>query len=294
MNFDKRTFTYGFEFEAGDVRRCLEIPSRLGKWEYAEADIVNERPPYRGICADPAGIDPPVGGEVNTTPTRGWAGQVYNILQLVSFFNSYGCPPTSPFTTHNHCHVHVPGLIESPEGLKRLIKYVGANQHDFVETCYRYHELPEMKEVPAARTYLKLDGARMMPDWRVRNIYENTTDFDSFILQHCTGKDAKTRCRPIRTAINTYCLKHVKTIEFRCFRGSFDIRHLTNCFYAVELFVDAALNDGPPWRQLYAVNQFEQDDLPPMKFDLELAKGWQATKKKTSDVSGKNREFIAV
>lgn len=294
MNFDKNTFTYGFEFEAGDVKRALEIPPHLGKWEHAEADIVNTRAPYRGICADPAGIDPPVGGEVNTIPTRDYPDQVLKILDLANFFTRNGCPPSSPFTTHNHCHVHVPGLIESPEGLKRLIKYVGENQHDFVQTCYRYHELPEMKEAPAARTYLKLDGARMMPDWRVKNIYDNTVDFDSFIFQHCTGKDGKTRCRPIRTAINTYCLKHVKTVEFRCFRGSFDENHLIGCFRAVQLFMDAALNDGPPWRQLYSEAGLSQEEFPPMTFDLELAKGWIATKKKTSGVVGKNRQFIEV
>lgn len=289
--FPRESFTYGFELEMGDVRRDLLVPAHLGQWEHSEADIVNTRPPYRGVCADPLGNDPPVGGEVNTMPTRGWQGQVDRIEEIVQFFTDNGCPPSAPFTTHNHCHVHVPGLIEDPEALKRLIKYVGDNQYDFVQSVYGFYEVPQMKECPAARTYLKLDGGRLMPDWRVDNIYKNTVDFDSFIKQHYTAKDGTTLVRPIRTAINTYCLKHVKTIEFRCFRGSFDRDHLSSCFRAVELFTDAAVNGGPAWREILATNHF---NFPPMQFDLELAKGWQATKKTVVDIKGKNRTFHEV
>jgi hypothetical protein len=288
MTFDKSTFTYGFEMEMGDVPRSMPVPAELGEWEHSEADIVNTLFPWRGVCADPAGIDPPVGGEVNTKPTTGWRKQVDRIIELRDYFTDAGFPPTSPFTTHNHCHVHVPGLIDDIDALKRLIKYVGENQIDFVDTVYGFYEKAEMREVPDAKTYLKLDGARIMPEWRVNNIVQHATDFDSFIKQHYTAKDGTTTVRPIRTAINTYCLKHVKTIEFRCFRGSFERHHLESCFYAVELFIDAALNGGPTWRQIYRENGFT---FPPMQFDLELARGWIATKKKTADASGKNRKF---
>lgn len=288
MKYNTSTFTYGFEQEMGDVIRAIRIPAHLGEWEYSECDIVNTLAPYRAVCADPAGINPPVGGEVNTMPTRGWEKQVDRILEIVDFFKDAGCPPTSPFTTHNHCHVHVPGMIDDPDALKRLAQYILENQRDFVATAYPFFEMPGMDQCPAAKTYLKLDGGRLFPDWRLENMVKHTTDFQSFIKLHYAGKDAVSLGRPIRTAINTYCLKHVKTVEFRCFRGSFERVHLESCFRAIELFMTAALNGGPSWRELYASEKFE---FPPMTFDLELAKGWVATKYKAEDTSGKNRKY---
>ena len=34
-------FTWGYEIEWGDVDRRLTPPDHLGKWEFAETDIVN-------------------------------------------------------------------------------------------------------------------------------------------------------------------------------------------------------------------------------------------------------------
>jgi hypothetical protein len=290
MRYDLKTFTYGFEMEMGDVPRYAIIPEHLGEWEYSECDIVNTRGIHRGVCADPAGKSPPFGGEVNTKPTLGWQKQVDRILEIKDYFTMIGYEPTSPFTTHNHCHVHVPGLMEDPEALKRLAKYIKENQKDFVDLAYPFHEVMGMDQVPAARTYLKLDGGRLFPDWRLQNMIDHTTDFQSFIKLHYAGKDAVSLGRPIRTAINTYCMKHVKTIEFRCFRGSFERKHLESCFFAIELFMAAALNNGPSWRGIYNTWR-DQLEFPPMQFDLELAKGWIATKHKAEDTSGKNRKF---
>lgn len=294
--YDPATFTYGFELEMGDVRKDIILPKELGEWEYSERDIVNTLPPYRGICVDPFGVDPPVGGEFNTRPTRGWQAQVARILEILQLFaEQQGNYPTAPFTTHNHVHVHVPGMIDDVDALKRMIRYVGMNQYDFVNTVYGFHELPGMDQVPSARTYLRQDGGRMIPDWRIDRIAEQSTDFKSFIRNHYTTQDGRPVDRLLRTAINTYCLKHIKTIEFRCFRGSFESLHLASCFRAVEAFIDAALNTGTPWRELYQANRSEYE-FPPMTFDLELAIGWKKTKNNVGNESptGKNRKFYDV
>ncbi len=44
--YNKETFTYGAEIEWGDIDRRMTIPPNLGKWEYAETDIVNLHPPF--------------------------------------------------------------------------------------------------------------------------------------------------------------------------------------------------------------------------------------------------------
>jgi len=53
--YDKNTFTYGAEIEWGDIDRRMEIPPSLGKWEYAETDVVNIYPPYQYLACDPLG-----------------------------------------------------------------------------------------------------------------------------------------------------------------------------------------------------------------------------------------------
>src|SRR5262245_49704664 len=116
-------FTWGCELELGDVRKDLVVPPNLGSWEYAETDIVNQRPPYRFVAADPLGKDPPVGGEINLTPTKVAQAQVEKIVRLLTFFRQAGQEPTvSPCVMEFHIHVHVPGLRDDIAALKRLTK----------------------------------------------------------------------------------------------------------------------------------------------------------------------------
>ena len=81
-NYDRSTFTYGFEIEWGDIDRNMPIPPELGAWEYCETDIINLREPYRGLGSDPKGVNPPVGGEINMKPTRTMEEQVDNIMKI--------------------------------------------------------------------------------------------------------------------------------------------------------------------------------------------------------------------
>ncbi len=74
--YNKETFTYGAEIEWGDIDRRMAIPTNLGKWEYAETDIVNLRPPFEYRACDPLGKEPWMGGEVNMMPTKTWQEQV--------------------------------------------------------------------------------------------------------------------------------------------------------------------------------------------------------------------------
>ena len=67
------------ELELGDIGRSEIIPHTLGAWEYFECDIVNQQDPFWGIAADPKGIDPPIGGEINIYPSKTWTEQINTI-----------------------------------------------------------------------------------------------------------------------------------------------------------------------------------------------------------------------
>lgn len=284
-------FTYGFEIEWGDVDRRLIIPEHLGKWEHAETDIVNEHDPYRGIACDPLGIEPPFGGEINTKPTKTWQEQVERIKNILDFFYKNDNRPSASCVNHGHLHIFVPRLKEDIEGLKKLTAYIKRNQELTIQKCYQYKEHYTMKDAKTARTYLKWDGGRPMPDWMCDNIINLATDFDSFIKLHAAGKDGVSMGRPFRHAINTYCMKHTGTIEFRCFRSSIDVDvEIPDSFKFATQFIDAALNDGPNVDEILASSQFK---FPPLIYDHELYTGWEATKY-SKERGKKVREFYDV
>jgi hypothetical protein len=275
MNYPKEKFTYGMEIEWGDVPRSFSIPEHLGTWEYSERDIINLRDPYKNVCADPLGEDPPFGGEINTKPTRTWAGQVERYFELQKLFTDAGHPPTVGVTAHTHIHCRIPGLRDDIDALKRLTKYIKDNQTTTVDRVYGFYDHNQMKGAKGAKMYLKFDGGRTMPDYMSDNIINLATDFNSFIKMHAAGKDGVSMGRPFRYAINMYALKHIDTVEFRLFRGTLDKVELESCFRFVEDFLDAALNDGASVDDLINTNGYT---FPPMQWDLAQFIGWEKTK----------------
>ena len=285
--FDKSAFTYGAEIEWGDIDRTLSIPEYLGKWEYAETDIVNLHHPYEFKACDPLGIEPPMGGEINVKPTKTWQEQVDRVLQIHDLFIAHGNVPTTGCVNHGHIHVFVPGLKENINGLKKLIGYIQDNQADAIEACYQFYETSEMRQCDGAKMYLKFDGGRPMPEYMCDNIIELAKDFDHFIKLHAAGKDGVSMGRPFRYAINTYCMKHTGTIEFRCFRATTKREELESQFEFAENFIDAALNDGPSVRKILADGNYK---FPPFIWNINEYLGWVQSKY-PKERGEKKREF---
>lgn len=275
MKYSPKNFTYGMEIEWGDVPRSYKIPEELGTWEYSERDIINLRDPYMYVCADPLGETPPVGGEINTKPTRTWQEQVDRYFVLEKMFVDAGHQPTISATAHSHIHCRVPGLKDDIDALKRLTKYIKENQDDAIEHAYAYREVSEMQQVKGAKMYLKFDGGRAIPEYMADNIINLATNFPSFIKMHSAGKDGVSMGRPFRYAINMYALKHIDTIEFRLFRGTMIRKELESCFRFVQDFLDAALNNGPTVKELVATNGYT---FPPMIWSVDQFVGWNETK----------------
>jgi hypothetical protein len=274
VEFDKKDFTYGAELEWGDIDRRLEIPEHLGSWEHSETDIMNQIE-MDNIACDPLGLEPYWGGEVNTKPTFTKEEQVDRIFAIKEFFEKNGNTPTVSSLTHNHIHMRIPGLKDNVPALKRLTQYIADNQQDTIDATYEFIEPADLKGAKGAKMYLKFDGGRLMPEYMVQNILDHTEDFTSFIQMQCAGKDWKSRGRPFRYAINTYALKHTGTVEFRCFRGSFDRFEIESQFRFVEAFMDAALNDGPSVKEILENDEYR---FPAMIWDRAKYDSWAATK----------------
>lgn len=276
MKYNPADFTYGFEIEWGDIPRNFAVPEHLGTWEHAETDILNLHGEYALRAVDPLGIDPPMGGEINTKPTATWEEQVDRIMEIHDLFVNAGHVPTSSLVNHGHLHVFVPGLREDVEALKRLVAYVRDNQVLTVEKCYGYYDDPGMKgAVRGAKSYLKLDGGRLMPGYMIENILNLASNFEHFIKLHAAGKDGVSMGRPFRYAINTYCMKHTGTIEFRCFRSSTKREEIESQFRFATAFIDAALNGGPSVEEILEGGNFV---FPPYVWNREHWDAWATTK----------------
>src|SRR6056300_378255 len=288
--YDKKEFTWGYEIEWGDIPRDMEIPEHLGAWEYAETDIVNIHEPYQYVACDPMGVEPPMGGEINTKPTATWQEQVDRVMELHDMFVDAGYNPSASVVNHGHLHVFVPGIKDDINALKKLIAYIKANQEETIEALYQYHDYRTIKECKGAKQYLKWDGGRPMPDYMCDNIINLAEDFDHFIKLHAAGKDGVSMGRPFRHAINTYCMKHTGTIEFRCFRSSTNRKQIEDQFKFAEAFIDAALNDGPSVSEILAAYDYE---LPPFVWNQREYAGWNNTKYDKSR-GDKKREFHEV
>jgi hypothetical protein len=286
MNYDPKNFTWGYEIEWGDVPRDKPILEHLGKWEHAETDIVNLIEPYRGLACDPLGLEPPVGGEINTKPTATWQEQVDRIIEIRDMFEH----PTASCVNHGHLHVYVPGLKDDICALKKLTRYIRDNQHMVIDRCYQFRLHSDMSMAKTAKTYLKWDGGRPMPDYMCNNILNLANNFEDYIRLHAAGKDGVSMGRPFRYAINTYCMKHTGTVEFRCFRSSIDRKEIEDSFRFVEKFMDAALNDGPEVEDIFFDNTFT---FPKFEYDHEMYIAWEKTKYDKSR-GNKQREFHAV
>ena len=289
--FDPKDWTYGYEIEWGDIPREFGIPEHLGSWEYAETDILNLRGEHALKACDPLGIDPPVGGEINTKPTRTWEEQVDRVLEIRDMFREAGYDPTSSLINHGHLHVFIPGLKEDINALHRLTGYIFANQQETVAACYGYYDDFDMKGAQrGAKTYLKHDGGRMLPEYMANNILTRATDFESYIKMHAAGKDGVSMGRPFRYAINTYCMKHTGTVEFRCFRSSVNRVEIESQFRFVEKFMDAALNGGPSVTEILDKGSFI---FPPYLWNKEHWDAWAMTKWDKSRGT-KRRQFYKI
>jgi hypothetical protein len=266
--------TYGYELEVGDIHRSCKIPEKLGSWEYAECDIVNLLPPYANIATDPLGLTPPVGGEVNIFPGHSPEEVADRVMQVLELFQRQGDSPTASCVNHGHVHVRLAGLRDDIKALKRATGWINDNQTYLIRKVYGYEEYPLMRYTKTARIYLKWDGGRPMPSWMASNIINQARDFNDFIRIQCCGKDGKSRGRPFRYAINTYCMKHTDTIEFRFFRASLKYEEILGSLRLVRDIVHEMLSDNPVDAS-YLVGRHE---LPKFYYDHNSYVGWENTK----------------
>jgi hypothetical protein len=257
--------SWGLELEFGDVPKSLVLPKTIGKWEYHEIDIVNALPPYRGVSVDPLGVNPPVGGEINTVPTYGIDKQMNVVRDLFAFFETNNITPTSNCIQQTHVHVH-DDKFNDLYYLKQLFFFIAANQHELIKVS-DYSIDPRM--TPFAIDVFKgynsytyyLDQVRSM-------LYAKT--IDDFLTHARLDENDVGK----RNFINFLPLKaNPGTIEFRCFNCTVDLEEIEACMLFANDVLDLKLPVG--------------HKTPKFIYDHELILGWEKTRKQRPDIRNK-------
>ena len=293
MYYNPKDFQFGTELELGDVLKSTPIPEHLGKWEYAEYDIINMLGEYRGVAVDPLGIACPVGGEINTMPTVGWEDQLERVMEIINMFPN----PTMSHLQVTHIHIHVPNLVNDGEALRRLALYsIDEDNHQaYLNTGFKLHDsdfeyvdkndvdlfgTPKVKMYPHVkrtktrtyRWYMDYESICPIPDW-YRARLETVSNLDELLSSHICGeyRTATGRRRGQllpRMAVNLYSLRWLQTVEFRAFRGTLDRHEFQSCFEFCHEYMNAALNTGEPVSSFLARNPHWV--FPKIKYDHEL------------------------
>ena len=262
--------SWGSEIELGDVGRNEQIPSNLGSWEYFECDIVNQQDPFWGIAADPKGIDPPMGGEINIYPSKTWAEQINNITAIEEFFKEKGYTPTTSCVSNTHIHVRIKDLCKNVDLLKRFILAILVNQKQFVESVYHFELDPRMSEY--AIQYLREDSGLLNDATQLkRMLYAKSIDE---IFSLVRGDVSTIREKSKRCAINLKPLLFMETVEFRCFRSTLNKEELSSCFKICQRFIETCADNI----KFDCLLQEHDYAFPHLNYDHELFESWVATK----------------
>ena len=265
-----KILSWGTELELGDIGRSEIIPHTLGVWEYFESDIVNQRKPYWGIAVDPKGVNPNIGGEINTFPSKTWEEQINIISKIEQFFRDKGYEPTTSCVSNTHIHVRIKDICKNVDLLKRFILAILVNQKQFVESVYHFELDPRMSEY--AIQYLRDDSGLLNDATQLKRMLCAKSIDEIFSL--IRGDVSTIREKSKRCAINLKPLLFMETVEFRCFRSTLNKEELSSCFKICQRFIETCV-DNVKFDCLFQEHDYV---FPRLNYDHELFESWVATK----------------
>jgi len=291
--------SYGMELELPDIDKKI-VPEHLGKPEFCEYDVVNTKEPYKNVAVDPAGINPPVGGEINTIPSYGVESQVKIVKEIFDFYNNdFGVTAVG----HFHIHIMIEEWKENLDILKNILKYMNDNYHHIIDLTYftddfriemeKIKPLMEDKYFKKSFMFMKNDGGRRIPEWLFENIM-NASTYEE-MLETMKIKDGKKLKLVGRSFVNALTLQQIGTLEFRFIRSTNNIEEVRGALEMIRDIVIESQKENPlPFVELFELKQWK---LPPSISDTGQFESWckskeEAGKKGVSGGSKKNRELL--
>ena len=270
---DLNNVTFGAEYEFGDIWRNRELPSGLS-WNTKDYSVVSST----GIANDPKGLVYSRGGEINSDPTG-------TIEEQLGFFEKLLETQLGPVVNHRanlHLHIRVPNLRENLPTLKKLLRYIDANQQGIytaiepVPVPCRQNYDSETAYKGAMKRYKrrKVSHQYKVPAARVQEALQATTPeqfFDAHSRLQANG--GRAYGLTTRAGINLLQLKETDTVEFRHFTNTLDPAKLRCCFEWVAAFIPAAL-DNALVPELVAASGQNFPEFAPYNHAMEVGYGF--------------------
>lgn len=286
----ENNFSYGMELELSDIDSSIDIPDILGYWEgskvngynqSSETEVINTLGINRGLAIDPLRETCTVGGEINVFPTVGIKAQYVRIQEILELF-----PEKNPnHISNTHLHVHIPELMDF-ETLRRFTKYCLMNQKEAIHLTYYIEPKENAQYMKETEHYYYHNYDRKLLNFLMVEVNEcrNMEDLKDLFLNntvlypnhHIKNNTSGTK----RADINLYNLINNKTVEFRMFRSTCNMKEILSILMFVERFCTEAISETPThlvdWVKEYRFS------FPQVPFDEELHQGYINTKHSNS------------
>ncbi|MCR4301828.1 MAG: hypothetical protein NUV51_09480 [Sulfuricaulis sp.] len=226
----EKGWSVGCELELSDVRRDTPLPGR-STWDRKDYTMVNSN----GVANDPLGKTWPFGGEINVEPTGTIDDQI-NVIDAV--LRACRPAPAANYRSNLHFHVHVPGLADNVELVKRAMAYTppfelidplppNTDNTRWKRRRQSHHTVLNEKQwarVNAATTPEELRRAHAPTDRKGRPQYQ--------LVQRCGVNFLSLWDHP------------PQTVEFRHFCLELDLDKVRNALMWCVEYLETALNGG--------------------------------------------------
>jgi len=276
MKYPIKEWSYGVELEYGNCYRFCELPEGA-KWNDKDNTCVSST----GIANDPEGILYKYGGEINTNPTFDIEEQVRHIQKINECL--YPAPIVN-YRSNLHIHIRVPGLHESLDDCKKLLRYIDTYQQqafdivEYIPVPNKSVLFPEVYEWELKRMKRRLKSHQYkLPKNRVQAML-NADSTTEFYEEHAplTEKGRMWYFSP-RAGINLRQMwEESNTIEFRHFPGTLDATEMRSCITWCQQFLDSILNSQEELtpREIYMNGSYKFPKFQPYEFETEQVYQW--------------------
>lgn len=269
------SYTYGLEIEAVDFdRRKVKLPKGCG-WAGKEVTLVNSN----GLACDSTKKSKNfLGGEINTPPTDNIDKQLKIAKKCFKRLKSNGA------TINYRCNIqsHVGGWfpeddeVETLKRLKAIQSYAFENFESFINMTMGEGQFKKKPEYPIS--FWAHYKERMLQDWKHKFLMESESLQDFRKAMFFSKKGTHAPMTFARQAINTHSFFKTKTIEFRFFWASLNLKETESILNFSKDFMDDAL--GSQSRVKKIIKKYDGAFPKELPFNLELENGFQATKVK--------------
>jgi hypothetical protein len=259
-------FSLGAELEIADIDTRVSLPAG-NKYCFKDGSICNSS----GVANDPLKQYNIYGSEIQTKPCYSSEELVDEICKIYNCFEKY----SFNYTTNLHIHIHVPGLRNNLDDLKKILTYNRKNEKllfSLIDPIPSYLDIVYAKnaheytnsEIQESLNFSKWRQRRrkkshqhIIPEKLYHNIL-NSSSIEEFFINFAPKDKNGSPAWGIATRAGINLLqmyRETETIEFRCFNMTDDRTELLSAIELVVNYINNALyNENGSCEEIFLKN----------------------------------------